>query len=77
MEYTKKIGEAVEHMKAGGAAQRKGWHGKGMFVFVEKAHGKQFMTLSLPSGEMQPGWNASTSDLLGEDWGLLGEKHNG
>lgn len=32
-----KFGEAFEHVKKGGLAARKGWNGKGMFIFMRPA----------------------------------------
>lgn len=32
-----KYGEVLEHVKEGGLAARKGWNGKGMFIFLRPA----------------------------------------
>ena len=32
-----KFGEALEHIKQGGKVERKGWNGKGMFVYLMPA----------------------------------------
>jgi len=66
------IGAAISHIQTGGKIQRKGWHGKGMAVHLEERGGfHPAMVLTLPDGSLQPGWNASTPDILATDWGLL------
>jgi hypothetical protein len=73
IQHTQKIGIVMDHLLGGGKASRKGWHGKGMFVFLERGSDTRGHTLvlSLPNGHLRPGWNASTEDLLASDWGLF------
>lgn len=76
------FGQAIEILKKGGKVTRKGWNGKGMFLFL--ATGKNFQSENL--GEALPeivndvicmktaqnticiGWLASQTDMLAEDW---------
>lgn len=72
MEHSKNFGAAIEHLKSGGKIQRAGWHGKGMSVKILALEGmRACMALELPDGSIQPGWNASTADVLAEDWALI------
>jgi len=80
------IGNAVEALKAGKCVRRAGWNGKGMYLYqiqqgptwaggdVIDANAKQLepcIVIVLPDSRNQPGWNASTPDLLAEDWEIL------
>ena len=74
------IGEAVQQLKNGRKIQREGWHGKNMWIeFTDpdwigdnsKIRQHSFITLIMPNGEHQPGWNASTADLLADDWQIV------
>ena len=70
--HTNSIGEAITHIKTGGRIQREGWHGKGMTVHLQQRDDQHpCMVLTLPDGSEQPGWNASTPDLLADDWALI------
>lgn len=73
------IGEAVEALKAGKFVQRAGWNGKGMHLYLEEGttwakgtgserHYDPYICLFTGAKRHQPGWNASTPDLLANDW---------
>ena len=70
------FGQAVGSLKHGFLVRRKGWNGKGMFLFM-----RPFDTLpdkmiteqvkSLADGSIVNGWLASQTDMLAEDWVLV------
>lgn len=79
------FGHALELIKRGEKVARKGWNGKGMFLFI--ATGKEFESENF--GDKLPeiindvicmktaqnticiGWLASQTDMLAEDWELI------
>lgn len=80
------FGEAVEAIKNGKAVQRVGWNGKGMYIFLEdhfqylipagffKGRQKKYesvICMFTAQGTTQPGWLASQSDILSEDWQIV------
>ena len=80
------IGEAVTALKSGRWIRRAGWNGKNMHVYMEDAHSEKIgdgvfkgesreygahLVLFTSQGVHQPGWNASTPDLLAEDWEII------
>ena len=68
------FGGAISTMKTGSLIQRAGWNGKGMYVYLTTREGlAPCMTLHPPSGPDQPGWNASTPDVLAEDWQVVAD----
>lgn len=93
-EATFSFGDAVKYMKRGLRVARKGWNGKGMYVFYAsdfqfgtKADLSEFnpteesecteenkvyvydcLVLRTANKKLQPGWLASQSDMLAEDW---------
>lgn len=73
------IGQALEGLKKGKHARRAGWNGKQMHIYLEdqrmvgytqRTH-EPYLVLFTSGGTHQPGWNASTPDLLAEDWEIL------
>lgn len=77
------FGEAIRLLKQGKQVQRAGWNGRGMHVYLEDAHSMTigggafrgerritapYMVLYTAQGVHQPGWNASTPDVLADDW---------
>ena len=78
------FGEALVLIKAGRCVARKGWNGKGMYIYLENAL-KAVHREGVYKGQIrnfapaivmftaqlthQPGWLASQADLLAEDWG--------
>lgn len=82
------FGLAIEAMKQGRRVTRRGWNGKGMYVFL--VHGVDFHTnadlseledqdvevldclvMRTATGAFCPGWLASQTDMLADDWMLL------
>lgn len=78
------IGEAIQHIKAGGRATRAGWNGKNQYIELVsnvsyvRANGETVNPLHDAFGNhaiafvgtsgIQVGWLASQSDLLATDW---------
>ena len=80
------FGDAIAAMKAGKRVARAGWNGKGMHVYLEDRihavfprerggpHQREYepcLVLFTAQGKHQPGWNASTPDVLAEDWQIV------
>lgn len=74
------FGDAIKYLKRGLKVSRKGWNGKGMYLFL--ADGED-LTSCLPEGDFEcassvcmktaqnticVGWLASQADMLSEDW---------
>lgn len=74
------FGQALETLKAGKRVARTGWDGKGMWLALVRSENRTRTTLRLlpwigmktADGCFVP-WLASQTDLLAEDWGLVGE----
>jgi hypothetical protein len=78
-----KFGEAIEAMKEGKRVRRQGWNGKGMWLVLiepcnamhESSAGAFAMQpcigMKTAQGGMQPGWLASQTDMLAEDWTIV------
>lgn len=80
------IGLAVEALKAGHKVTRAGWHGKGMYLFLQQGHSTNCYRYATGSdghddvlphvfmhtaeGPLVP-WLCSQTDLLAEDWIIL------
>ena len=78
------FGQALEHLKQGGAVARTGWNGKGMWLELQVPDANSKMTLPYiyPNYPGAPGspsapanhinarvpWLASQTDVLAEDW---------
>jgi hypothetical protein len=80
------IGQAVEAIKNGKLVRRAGWNGKGMHLYYEDGLGhavgagafkgtvrtyEPCIVLFTAQKTHQPGWNASTPDLLADDWEIV------
>ncbi len=76
------IGEVVTALKAGKHARRAGWNGKRMHIYMEESRHlarrtamerreEPYLVLFTAAQTHQPGWNASTPDLLSDDWEIL------
>ena len=79
------FGQAIVALKAGKSIQRAAWNGKGMHVYLEHdmdwptpagsfGGSRQYascLVLFTAQGIHQPGWNASTPDVLAEDWQIV------
>lgn len=68
-----KFGKAIDTLKRGGRVARKGW-AAGVYLYVIPGHLKvnPCIAMHTATGEEQPGWNASQSDIFAEDWLELG-----
>lgn len=73
---------ALNWLKSGHRVARKGWNSKGMFLYLEKfEHSNKFnekgyeyepcIVMFTAQGKWQPGWLASQTDLLAEDWEIV------
>lgn len=80
------FGQAVRYMKEGRLIRRAGWNGKGIHVYLEdhfsfvvpagvfKGNKRTYLPVMVmfnAKGEHQPGWNASTADVLANDWQVV------
>mgnify|MGYP000872170870 CR=1 FL=1 len=73
--------KALDHVKGGGAIQRKGWNGSGLVVKAQFPDSKSKMTLPYlyieypVDAKTTPGarcpWLASQTDIMAEDWVCL------
>jgi hypothetical protein len=74
------FGKAIEALKKGESVSRKGWNGKGMFLYLdsfEKTNSnvnepgykyEPCIVMFTADEKWQPGWLASQTDMLAEDW---------
>lgn len=78
------FGEAIENMKKGEKVARRGWNGKGMYLFLADgedlskclSHNGEFKCISsicmkTAQDTICVGWLASQADMLAEDWELV------
>lgn len=83
------FGSALEEMKNGSYCARKGWNGKGMFIYLvsilsddgevfsageDKLRGMEvlpFFVMKTADNKLLPGWLASQSDMIAEDWEIV------
>jgi hypothetical protein len=70
------FGEALEVVKADTERKvaRSGWNGKGMYIFLQKDVGEgwnDYLVMKTADGMMQPGWLASQTDMLSNDWMIV------
>jgi len=80
------FGRAIEALKREECVQREGWNGKGMFIYIEDrlscprkngVFGNEdikydpCIVIFTAQKIHQPGWNASTADVLAEDWKIV------
>lgn len=73
------FGLALEAIKKGEKVARKGWNGKGMYIYLnfmpeadqETKAFDPFITMFTASKTYQPGWLASQADMLADDWEIL------
>lgn len=90
------FGQAIEALKAGKRVARRGWNGKGMYLWllaatvvksewcreahlkaVAEANGGEISCLGsirmmTAQKEVLTGWLASQTDMLAEDWKIVG-----
>lgn len=75
------IGQVIDALKQGKHARRAGWNGKRMHIYMEEKRNlggggmirtqEPYLVLFNAAQTHQPGWNASTPDLLSDDWEVL------
>lgn len=63
------IGETVGHLRDGKRVSRRGWNGKGMYLYFVKGVGTRlpFVMMVTPKGDHVP-WLCSQTDLLESDY---------
>lgn len=69
------FGWALEELKKGEKLTRAGWHGKGMYINLQRPDAGSKMTLpyiymKTPDSKLVP-WLASQTDLLEHDWQIF------
>lgn len=66
--------EALKHLKNGEKVSRKGWNGKGMYIYLVEYENNQgylpYLQISTVDQERVP-WVVSQTDLLASDWGIF------
>lgn len=76
------FGQAIEEAKLGKLIQRAGWNGKNMHVYLEDGYTfckgepteryyEPHLVMFTAQGKHQPGWLASQSDILSNDWRIV------
>ena len=89
IQYGREFGfdKAIRFLKLGYKVARKGWNGKGMFIFlapkefnrrIEDAASRwsdysvdDFIVMATAQKTFQPGWLASQADMLADDWVIV------
>lgn len=77
------FGKAIEELKNGKKVAREGWNGKGMWLIlidatlgiIDESIGypiQPCIAMKTADNKLQPGWNASQTDMLAEDWIVVG-----
>lgn len=69
---------ALEQLKQGACLTRSSWNGPGQWVAMQSVDPESRMTLPYfyictVTGSLVP-WVPSISDIMAEDWGVIGEK---
>lgn len=78
------FGMALWNLKNGNKVARKGWNGKGMFLFLERnpilnkpmydvmnCDVLPTIVMKTATNELCVGWLASQTDMLAEDWEVV------
>lgn len=84
------FGWAIRRVKKGDRVRRRGWNGKGMYVFLAECNEmhtdadisefededigcevQDMLVLRTAQRNLQPGWLASQSDMLADDWEVV------
>jgi hypothetical protein len=81
------FGWAIRQLKVGANVAREGWNGRGMWLFLEQCPGvyppgelgtrftqdqiRPCICMRDAQGMIVPGWLASQTDMLAEDWELV------
>lgn len=75
------FGVALQEIKKGSQVARMGWNGKGMFIELAgpyttgSTNSSLFIHMKTAQGYYVP-WVASQSDLLADDWEVVGVREN-
>lgn len=79
----KDFGWAIMQLKKGLRVQRESWNGKGMYLFLmtvedfdcdhmgEDGEVRPCIAMHDAQGKVIPGWLASQTDMLAEDWDMF------
>lgn len=75
------FGGALQNLKAGEKVFRIGWNGPNQWIALQSPDAnskmkKPYLYISPVDGELVP-WLASQTDLLADDWSVLGTQANG
>jgi len=70
------FGEALDELWDGSYVAREGWNGQGMWIALQRPdeHSKMtrpYLYMRCVDGDLVP-WVASQSDLLAQDWWVVG-----
>lgn len=71
------FGEALKFLKKGKRVSRRGWNGKGMYIYLAKNQKLETqvwepcIVMKTAQAKHQPGWLASQADMLAEDWEVI------
>ena len=74
------FGQAIEAMKNGYHVARKGWNGKGMYIWIVEGRFLQSnghlpyqdsICMKTAQNTVCVGWLASQADMLAEDWEVV------
>ena len=67
------FGEALKLLKDGKRVARRGWNGKGQYVYLRRAtnYDEPVLVIHTAQDKTQPGWLASQSDMLATDWEMV------
>lgn len=66
-----KFGEALEGMKQGKKAVRKGWWDRGVFSTIEKVEGFTNPVIVMYRREEKFPLDLSSDSIMAEDWGFI------
>ncbi len=77
------FGDAIAAIKQGKLATRMGWNGKDMYIFLIEGYPANeedgileilpIIAMKTADNKILRGWLASQTDILAEDWVVLGE----
>lgn len=72
------FGWALKQLRKSKRVMRKGWNGKGMYIFLElgkidRVNTDPYITMFTAAKTLQPGWLCSQNDMLATDWELFVE----
>lgn len=72
------FGQVIDACKNGKYAQRLGWNGKNMYIYLvfyeSTSKGLPHFNMFNARGLTVVGWLASQEDMLADDWSITGDK---